>query len=102
MDVSLPSTLAGIPIDADPMQSEEAALLGPQQGAPDVGGSPEDDGAGASRKRAPITRISTACNACRTRKYRCNGETPCSNCIRSRIACIFTPNKRTKRSRPEE
>lgn len=38
---------------------------------------------------------------CRTRKYRCNGEMPCANCVRSKVACVYTPNKRSRRTKPE-
>lgn len=51
-----------------------------------------------SRKRSPPppplprrTRVSSACDACRARKIRCNGGTPCMTCQKSDSICTY-PN----------
>ncbi|WVW80853.1 hypothetical protein I302_102843 [Kwoniella bestiolae CBS 10118] len=44
--------------------------------------------------RAPISRTTKACNACRNRKVRCDGGGgemgPCSRCVESGATCVFT------------
>ncbi|KAK6205466.1 uncharacterized protein RJT21DRAFT_124609 [Scheffersomyces amazonensis] len=53
--------------------------------------SPDDD-----RKRL---RTKTACDYCRKRKTKCNGESPCSSCLYYKRQCIYTyvPKVRKKR-----
>ncbi|WWD20669.1 hypothetical protein CI109_105145 [Kwoniella shandongensis] len=51
--------------------------------------------AGAMGGRAPISRTTKACNACRSRKVRCdaggNGELgTCSRCRESGVQCVYT------------
>jgi len=43
-------------------------------------------------------RSSKACDACHKKKIKCNGNNPCSNCIDSKIPCVFSP--RTKKRGP--
>ncbi|KAF2829553.1 hypothetical protein CC86DRAFT_346377, partial [Ophiobolus disseminans] len=44
------------------------------------------------RKRAAIS-----CILCRKRKIRCNRETPCSNCVRSKnAACVYEADVPTR------
>ncbi|KAJ5747533.1 uncharacterized protein N7511_009229 [Penicillium nucicola] len=50
-------------------------------------------------------RVSKACEPCRSRKIRCDGNTPCSKCTERSFACIYRekPRRRPKRChlRPE-
>ncbi|OAQ60504.1 C6 transcription factor [Pochonia chlamydosporia 170] len=36
-------------------------------------------------------KISRACDACRVRKVKCNGDQPCAQCAHLNLACIFAP-----------
>ncbi|KAH7157647.1 hypothetical protein B0J13DRAFT_542312 [Dactylonectria estremocensis] len=36
--------------------------------------------------------ISIACNECKRRKIKCNGETPCQRCGNLNLACLYAPN----------
>ena len=40
-----------------------------------------------------------ACISCRTRKVKCDSQTPCSNCISHKKECFYTPSQRGKRTR---
>ncbi|KAI1629537.1 fungal-specific transcription factor domain-containing protein [Exophiala viscosa] len=57
---------------------------------------PQNDAA-----QAPVPpKRATACDFCRTKKIRCVGDDPCSNCIEHRVECVFSPRqRRQKRSR---
>ncbi|KAJ5182401.1 hypothetical protein N7492_000017 [Penicillium capsulatum] len=43
------------------------------------------------RRRKYIAR---ACNECKRRKIKCNGQTPCYRCGRQRIECVYAENPR--------
>lgn len=49
-------------------------------------------------------RVPRACENCRSRKVRCDGETPCSGCRTSSINCVYRtvsrPRRRTNRTLP--
>ncbi|KAG9245625.1 fungal-specific transcription factor domain protein [Calycina marina] len=48
---------------------------------------------GASEKRAKRNRyISIACNQCKRRKIKCNGNTPCQRCGNLNLECQYAPN----------
>ncbi|KAF1930824.1 uncharacterized protein M421DRAFT_57227 [Didymella exigua CBS 183.55] len=50
-----------------------------------------DDGAG--QPRAKRNRyISIACNECKRRKIKCNGQTPCQRCGNLSLECLYAPN----------
>ncbi|KAI9735264.1 MAG: hypothetical protein M1834_001854 [Cirrosporium novae-zelandiae] len=55
----------------------------------------DDDGHSSS---TPATRskrqryTSVACNECKRRKIKCNGETPCGRCGHLNLACEYAPN----------
>ncbi|KAM3417210.1 hypothetical protein BST61_g5470 [Cercospora zeina] len=51
-------------------------------------------------KRRRAVRVNAACDLCKTRKVKCNGELPCSYCKRKNRAatCVFSPPK--QRSHP--
>ncbi|CAI6249123.1 unnamed protein product [Periconia digitata] len=67
-------------------------------------GSPHDNGSasGAQKRRsedgAPQPRakrnryISIACNECKRRKIKCNGQTPCQRCGNLSLECAYSPN----------
>lgn len=42
-------------------------------------------------------RISKACNYCRQRKIKCNGNTPCLNCKNHQIECTYSKTIRKKK-----
>ncbi|KAK5031025.1 hypothetical protein LTS07_004760 [Exophiala sideris] len=41
-------------------------------------------------------RRSVACNHCRAKKIRCNGNTPCANCLDRAEECVVTPRRRPR------
>ncbi|KAM3559040.1 hypothetical protein ARSEF4850_004311 [Beauveria asiatica] len=52
-----------------------------------------DDLASAKQTRSKRNRyISMACNECKRRKIKCNGETPCQRCGNMGLNCLYTPN----------
>ncbi|KAF2018901.1 hypothetical protein BU24DRAFT_364238 [Aaosphaeria arxii CBS 175.79] len=62
---------------------------------------PNDPGASQKRKSeesAPQARakrnryISIACNECKRRKIKCNGQTPCQRCGNLSLECLYAPN----------
>lgn len=61
-----------------------------------VSPDPEDDHEAQEKKRL---RTKTACDYCRKRKSKCNGENPCSNCLTHSKDCTYTvvPKVRKKR-----
>nr|ODN92863.1 hypothetical protein L204_05032 [Cryptococcus depauperatus CBS 7855] len=46
-------------------------------------------------------KMAVACDVCRRRKVRCDGERPCSRCAKSSIECTFSLPKHVSRSRQE-
>lgn len=55
-------------------------------------------GASATLPRPnPDLSSSRSCVTCRRRKVRCNKRTPCSNCVKANIDCIFPPPGRAPR-----
>jgi hypothetical protein len=64
---------------------------------------PEPPSTSYGSSRAPISRTTKACNACRSRKVRCdaggmnNGETAtCSRCKESGVSCVYTGQQRKR------
>ncbi|KAG9251442.1 uncharacterized protein F5Z01DRAFT_627569 [Emericellopsis atlantica] len=57
-----------------------------------------DDGSATGGQAGKNTRskrnryISIACNECKRRKIKCNGETPCQRCGNLNLACLYAPN----------
>lgn len=55
-----------------------------------------DDGVVSSQQqqqRAKRNRyISIACNECKRRKIKCNGQTPCQRCGNLNLECVYAPN----------
>ncbi|KAH6605910.1 Zn2Cys6 transcriptional regulator [Trichoderma cornu-damae] len=53
----------------------------------------EEGPGGAKQTRSKRNRyISIACNECKRRKIKCNGETPCQRCGNLNLACLYAPN----------
>lgn len=46
-------------------------------------------------------RAATACNFCRARKLRCDGNAPCRQCARRDIECVFSQPNPSKRKRKQ-
>ncbi len=42
-----------------------------------------------------------ACDLCRTKKIRCVGDDPCSNCVEHGAECIFSPRQRRRKGNPK-
>ncbi|KAK4995981.1 hypothetical protein LTR66_004302 [Elasticomyces elasticus] len=48
---------------------------------------------GSQQPRAKRNRyISIACNECKRRKIKCNGQTPCQRCGNLNLECLYAPN----------
>lgn len=45
-------------------------------------------------KRIKGEYIKSACNQCRAKRIRCNGEQPCVNCIKRNLECAYREDKR--------
>lgn len=56
-----------------------------------------DDLSAAAPRQAPETASSRSCVTCRRRKVRCNKRSPCSNCLKAGIDCVFPPPGRAPR-----
>ncbi|KAL1846408.1 hypothetical protein VTK73DRAFT_288 [Phialemonium thermophilum] len=50
----------------------------------------EENAAKQQRKRTRYTSI--ACNECKRRKIKCNGQTPCQRCGNLALQCLYEPN----------
>ncbi|KAL5501824.1 hypothetical protein ACEPAH_9085 [Sanghuangporus vaninii] len=50
----------------------------------------------AGGTRAPRTKIEVACNFCRQRKMKCDGEKPCRNCLRKGHKCEYIEEVRRR------
>ncbi|KAK0250481.1 hypothetical protein LTS09_014328 [Friedmanniomyces endolithicus] len=52
-----------------------------------------DDGQAGQSSRAKRNRyISIACNECKRRKIKCNGQSPCQRCGNLNLDCVYAPN----------
>lgn len=51
-----------------------------------------------TQRNLPISRISRACEACRARKVRCNGESPCARCRGTNRHCEYRSARSETRS----
>ncbi|RPB29035.1 hypothetical protein L211DRAFT_253526 [Terfezia boudieri ATCC MYA-4762] len=57
-------------------------------------GMPGRSGSTRSRTKVPAQerrRVPVACDSCRHRKIKCNGEIPCQNCCKNSYDCNFPP-----------
>ncbi|WPG99496.1 Hypothetical protein R9X50_00231100 [Acrodontium crateriforme] len=63
----------------------------PEQHDPGSAKRKADDG--QPQQRAKRNRyISIACNECKRRKIKCNGQTPCQRCGNLNLECVYAPN----------
>jgi hypothetical protein len=52
-----------------------------------------DGSQGAAGSKSRRSRyISLACNECKRRKIKCNGQTPCQRCGNLNLECVYAPN----------
>ncbi|PYI00446.1 hypothetical protein BO78DRAFT_424478 [Aspergillus sclerotiicarbonarius CBS 121057] len=52
--------------------------------------------------RPPGARIPRACERCRSRKVRCDGQSPCAGCRPRSLACLYRPAARPARQRKKQ
>lgn len=95
------TTLAETPASAPPVSpGPHQQETGRSNSIPTTTGAKRKSSAGESpnSKGAPQQRskrnryISIACNECKRRKIKCNGETPCQRCGNLNLQCLYTPN----------
>ena len=53
---------------------------------------------GLSRKRR---RAKVACESCRTRKRKCDGQEPCGTCVQLEYDCHYCPTLKASKRTPE-
>ena len=51
-----------------------------------------DDGAHPQQRAKRNRYISIACNECKRRKIKCNGQAPCQRCGNLNLECVYAPN----------
>ncbi|KAN0110180.1 Fungal specific transcription factor domain containing protein [Hyaloscypha variabilis] len=64
---------------------------------PPVTISPSENNASSTAPAAAPVPKRRSCVVCRTRKVRCDKQSPCSNCHRANIACVFPSTDRPPR-----
>ncbi|KAK1638053.1 hypothetical protein BDP81DRAFT_201016 [Colletotrichum phormii] len=52
-------------------------------------GSSDNPNSGNNLKRKRRPRAPIACGTCRARKVKCDGSSPCSNCVRHEFSCSY-------------
>ncbi|CCH44626.1 putative transcriptional regulatory protein [Wickerhamomyces ciferrii] len=45
---------------------------------------------GDGQRKKKIKRVSSACQVCRRKKIKCNGENPCMNCVNYNVECQYS------------
>ena len=85
------------PSMADPAASESpASSVGPGSASEkNAAGAPATGTTASTTPSAPVKQRS--CLTCRQRKVRCDKASPCSNCRRADIACVFPSTDRPPR-----
>ncbi|KAK1492665.1 hypothetical protein CTAM01_09863 [Colletotrichum tamarilloi] len=69
-------------------------------------GSSDNPNSGNNLKRKRRPRAPIACGTCRARKVKCDGSSPCSNCVRHEFSCSYKegqedpPSKRSSSYNP--
>ncbi|CAK4032342.1 related to fungal specific transcription factor [Lecanosticta acicola] len=72
-------------LQQSPQEEQEDGANGLKRKAGDDGGQPQQR---ARRNRY----VSIACNECKRRKIKCNGQTPCQRCGNLNLECVYAPN----------
>lgn len=57
---------------------------------------------GSGKRREKKTRVSTACLACRRRKSKCDGKSPCSGCTLKGLTCEVMFDDRRRKQPPAQ
>ncbi|KAK3316513.1 hypothetical protein B0H66DRAFT_297052 [Apodospora peruviana] len=57
-----------------------------------AGGDVSDDGSTKQQRAKRNRYISIACNECKRRKIKCNGQSPCDRCGKLNLQCLYSPN----------
>ena len=89
--------------DMDHNDQQTLAYLANSQIAPSEASPSESGGGGGGKRKAgddgtPQQRakrnryISIACNECKRRKIKCNGQSPCQRCGNLNLDCVYAPN----------
>ena len=102
MDQDNYAALANLAGQVDSVQQQEYAQH-PQPPSQSQHQQFEDESQSGNKRKAgddgqPHTRakrnryISIACNECKRRKIKCNGQTPCQRCGNLNLECIYAPN----------
>ncbi|KAI5859290.1 hypothetical protein GGS23DRAFT_328490 [Durotheca rogersii] len=93
---TLTETPASVPPaspDSQQQQSSAAAAAPTSGGAKRKNSVDESPPPKGPQQRSKRNRyISIACNECKRRKIKCNGETPCQRCGNLNLQCLYTPN----------
>lgn len=76
------------------MDQEASSTLAHQQPTPNSSASDEHNQSSTERAK-PLA----SCDLCRKRKVKCDRGKPCSNCLRSGVACVFSIPSRVPRTR---
>ncbi|EMD01091.1 hypothetical protein BAUCODRAFT_144662 [Baudoinia panamericana UAMH 10762] len=74
-------------------ESPSSSFGGQQSGGGGGGKRKANDDPNQPQQRSKRNRyISIACNECKRRKIKCNGQTPCQRCGNLQLECIYAPN----------
>ncbi|KAF4630864.1 hypothetical protein G7Y89_g7271 [Cudoniella acicularis] len=92
--IALPASMNG---QRQSSSAESPADAGPQSGkkrkADETNGNGNTTNGATQHTRAKRNRyISIACNECKRRKIKCNGNTPCQRCGNLNLECQYAPN----------
>lgn len=87
-DMASMAHLASLATDSPDHQQQQSPQYDDSNGNKRKG----SDG-GQTQQRAKRNRyISIACNECKRRKIKCNGNTPCQRCGNLNLECLYAPN----------
>ncbi|KAL8814952.1 MAG: hypothetical protein Q9223_005870 [Gallowayella weberi] len=76
----------------DPQLQQNAAQVPPDDDKPGASKRKRKDGSDAPARAKRSRYISIACNECKRRKIRCNGQMPCQRCGNLSLQCVYAPN----------
>ncbi|KAK7542169.1 C6 transcription factor [Phyllosticta citribraziliensis] len=62
--------------------------------------SPQETAAASSPRPPRRPRAIQACGLCRSKKYKCDGVSPCSNCKRRGLSCVYRVSSAVERGSP--